>query len=276
MAGGDVLRCPSCGGAPEAVLDRKGIVTTLARCGGCRLLYRQPVDAPEASVEFYQEAYSQGYTTDVPDPATLERLKAQGFRGTERDYTRFFALIEALGIPQGARVLEFGCSWGYGAWQLHKAGYEVQAFEVSAPRCRYAVDQLQVQAVHRPEDIRGPFDLIFSSHVLEHVDRLGPCLRDLWEKLAPGGKMLHVTPNGSLRYRKLAPSNWHLLWGGRHPQLLDEEFCSTHFAGKAFFLDSTPYDLESIKSWSAAAHQPQEPGVFRMEGEELLIAAIKE
>ena len=261
------MHCPSCGGKPSSVLDRKHAVLTFARCSQCELLYRQPTTPPEQSRDFYQDDYAQGYTTDMPDDAALRELTARKFAGTERDYSRFIAMFDALGMSRGSRVLEFGCSWGYGAWQLAQAGYEVQAYEVSRPRCRYAREKLQVDAVDVLEAIEGKFDLIFSSHVLEHVDVLGRSLDFLDARLRDGGLMVHVTPNGSAAYREAAPHNWHLLWGEVHPQLLDEKFCLHRYRGRALLLGSTPSDPAVLQEWDR-----KQTKVLPLNGQELLFA----
>ena len=243
------LLCPSCGGKPAAIIDRKSGVLTFARCGSCDLLYRQPTTPPRQSRRFYQDDYAQGYTTYMPDDETLWDLKSRRFAGTERDYSRFIAMFDALGVPRHARVLEFGSSWGYGAWQLSQAGYSVQAFEVSGPRCRYAREKLGVDAVDSLEAVDGRFDVVFSSHVLEHVDILAQNLDFLEARLAEGGVMLHVTPNGSMAYREASGKNWHLLWGEVHPQLLDEKFCLRRYGDQALLLGATPADPGELRHW---------------------------
>jgi 2-polyprenyl-3-methyl-5-hydroxy-6-metoxy-1,4-benzoquinol methylase len=262
------LRCPSCGGNPGEVLDRKGLVLTLARCGRCRLLFRQPTTPPQTSRDFYQNEYSQGYTTDMPDEVTLCGLMARGFAGTERDYSRFVRIFDALGVPRDARVLEFGCSWGYGAWQLNRAGYDVEAFEISRPRCRYAREKLGVEASHELEALGREFDLVFSSHVLEHVDSLEETLRFLEGRLKSGGLMVHVTPNGSLFHRAAAPLNWHYLWGEVHPQLLDEEFCRGRHHGGGIIIGGTPSDPGKLHGWDRASLK-----ILDLQASELLYVA---
>jgi len=243
------MLCPSCGGKPAAIVDRKSRVLTFARCGCCELLYRQPTTPPRQSRRFYQDDYTQGYTTDMPDDEALGELKARRFAGTERDYSRFIAMFDALGVPREARVLEFGSSWGYGAWQLAQHGYAVQAFEVSQPRCRYAREKLGVDAVHSLDAVAGRFDLIFSSHVLEHVDVLAQSLDFLEERVVPRGLQVHVTPNGSGAYREHAPLNWHLFWGEVHPQLLDERFCLRRYGDRPVLLGATPADTGVLHNW---------------------------
>lgn len=240
---------------------------TLARCSDCHLLFRQPTTPPQRSREFYQENYAQGYTTDMPGDAALRDLLACSFAGTERDYSRFIAIFDALGVARGASVLEFGCSWGYGAWQFAQAGFRVQAFEVSRPRCRYAREKLGVDACDSLKRVEGKFDLVFSSHVLEHVDVLATNLDLLEGWVRPGGLMVHVTPNGSNAYRQVAPRNWHLLWGEVHPQLLDENFCLHRYQGRPALIGSTPSDPSVLRHWDRENTQ-----LLELSGAELLFA----
>jgi 2-polyprenyl-3-methyl-5-hydroxy-6-metoxy-1,4-benzoquinol methylase len=260
------MRCPSCGGENSEILDRKYHVLSLARCSSCELLYRQPTTPPQQSREFYQDDYSQGYTTDMPDDRSLQEMLRSGFSGTERDYTRFVQMFDALGVPRGSSIMEFGCSWGYGAWQLAQAGYRVRAFEISGPRCRYAREKLGVDAHDSLESCRGCYDLVFSSHVLEHVDILSQSLDFLDSLVAPDGLMVHVTPNGSLAYRQVAPLFWRLLWGQVHPQLLDERYCLARYGQRPCLIAAPPPDPSVLKNWDRKSRT-----VLRMDGSELLL-----
>lgn len=53
----------------------------------------------------------------MPDDETLQRLLANKFHGGPRDYQSYLELLERLGLKKGLTLLEYGCSWGYGAWQ---------------------------------------------------------------------------------------------------------------------------------------------------------------
>ena len=108
--------CPSCGSRRSALLRRKYLVTAVRRCAECALMFRAPTTNPEETIRFYQTEYEQGFTTDLPDRDTLGRLKTTAFKGTERDYASYIDVLTALGVEGGARVLDFGCSWGYGSW----------------------------------------------------------------------------------------------------------------------------------------------------------------
>ena len=59
------------------------------------------------------------------------QLLSTRFAGEEKNYAGYIAVLHALGVAEGARMLDFGCSWGYGSWQLAQAGFAVEAFEIS-------------------------------------------------------------------------------------------------------------------------------------------------
>lgn len=128
--------CPSCGGKASTIVARKYFFTALRRCSNCKLLFRTPTTNAEENAAFYQKDYSQGFTTDVPSDSELEILKSTDFKGCAIDYSNYIAVLEALGVTTGQRILDFGCSWGYGSYQLQQHGFSVTAFEISEPRCR--------------------------------------------------------------------------------------------------------------------------------------------
>ena len=105
-------QCPACGSARSEAVARKYVVTELRRCRQCELLFRAPTTPEARSDEFYQEEYTDGVTTTTPTDAELDNMLASGFKGSEKDYARYIAVLDALGVPKGARVFEFGCSWG--------------------------------------------------------------------------------------------------------------------------------------------------------------------
>lgn len=264
------LSCPSCGCPKSTTVDRKRIILTLRRCNNCKLLFRAPTTTSEENAEFYQQEYSQGFTTDMPSQHDLQVLIDTAFEGSEKDYTTYLSVLDALGCRPGDAVLDFGCSWGYGSWQLTRAGFDVEAFEISKPRCAYAREQLGVNAVDTLGSLRGSYDVIFSAHVLEHVPSVAETIAFAWKMLRPGGLFVAFTPNGSQSFRKAHPSSWHLLWGMVHPQFLDNVFYKQTLGSSPYLLASTPYGLSEISSWSGTdVHE------LNLSGIELLAAVRK-
>src|SRR5258706_10845131 len=151
--------CPNCGSRRFVKMDAKAILIELRECQDCRLFYRFPTDSVEDNRAFYQKAYKQGVTTDLPDAATLARLKETGFTGHEKSYAGLIELLERLGVKRGARVFDYGCSWGFGSWQFSQAGYSVSAFEISVHRAAYGRMNLDIDCIDSLDQIEARNDL---------------------------------------------------------------------------------------------------------------------
>jgi 2-polyprenyl-3-methyl-5-hydroxy-6-metoxy-1,4-benzoquinol methylase len=258
--------CPCCGSSRSTLVSRKYLVTALRRCRNCALQYRTPTTTEKESYHFYQDDYSQGFTTEAPSAAELEVLKQKEFKGTERDYSRALRILLALGCQPGGRLLDYGCSWGYGSWQFMRAGYKVVGLEISAPRCEYAKKNLDVEAYDDPQKLEGPFDIFFASHVLEHVPSPKKVLQFAASMVRPGGWIVILAPNGSRHFRAKKPKEWNHLWGMVHPSFLDEMFLQQVFS-ESLLVCSGEYDFADIKSW---AKSPDAIQITNLEGSELL------
>ena len=212
------ITCPACGEKESQLLRRKYLVTALYRCPTCEVMFRVPKPNAEKAIAFYQRDYKQGFTTDCPLPDELVKLKSTLFAGTEKDYARYIQVLQAIGIYPGSSVFDFGCSWGYGSWQMAQAGYQVYSFEVSRPRAQYAAENMDCK-IYTPEEAPEKVDCFFSAHVIEHL----PNPRTLWEKalrvLKPGGKIVVFMPNGD-PVRESSDTEYHKMWGQVHPLLL--------------------------------------------------------
>lgn len=222
------------------------------------------------SERFYQATYRQGFTTEMPTDSELARMLHEGF-GPERDYGAYADVLDALGCRPGTSIFDFGCSWGYGSLQLLRRGYRVQAFEVSQPRATFARDKLGIDVVPSLEQVRAPFDVFFSAHVLEHVPVVAEAVRRGLSLLRPGGLFVAFTPNGSPEFRAAQPIAWHKLWGLVHPQLLDAGYYRGLFAGRDILLASSPYDTRAIAQWK---ENPQASAELPLAGPELLCVAL--
>lgn len=212
------------------------IVASLLRCQDCCLQFRFPLDREGQDREFYDRSYRQGMTTEMPNKKSLEALKNIAFSGTEKDFSRYIDVIRSCGVANGSRILDFGCSWGYGSWQFARVGFDTYGFEIAASRRKFAEEHLGVRVIDDLEAIAsGPeehkFDCVFSGHVLEHIARPRDVLELLPKLAKPGGVLIIVTPNGSEEFRRLSPAEWHRLWGLVHPNFIDERFYNCTFSG---------------------------------------------
>ncbi len=252
---GDAQRCPSCGAQKSHEVSAKYLVTTLRRCAQCQLLFRAPIDQEGKATRFYNKGYRSGFTTELPSHEVLSGYLETGFTGTPKDFRRYIKLLDALEVAHGARVLDLGCSWGYGAWQFQQAGYEVTGLEVGAARATYAREKLGIDTATALEQIQGTFDVIFSSHVLEHIAELADVLQWCEQRLTAEGLFVAVTPNGSNSFRQRSPKQWDRLWGAVHPLFLDEVFWQNQCRSKSFLITSNLGDTDTLRRWSKARGQ---------------------
>jgi len=182
-------------------------------------------------------------TTTLPEPAPLAAMLASAFKGTEKDLSGKIETFHALGLKAGARILDYGSSWGYGVWQLNAAGYQAEGFEVGRSRAAYGQHHLGV-TIHtdRSQLSRNAYDAVFTNHVLEHVPDPNVALTQITRTLKPGGWLVAFFPNGSDECRLANPERFHCNWGRLHPIYLSDQYCSNRLNGQPNWMISKRYE----------------------------------
>ena len=244
------LSCPSCGNIQTRLIRRKALVTSLWECDACGLRFRVPKESPGAAAKFYQARYRQGFTTDCPSDEELERLLATRFRGSPKDYSSYIEVLRAAGLRPGDSVLDFGCSWGYGSWQLREAGFHVYSYEVSRPRAEYAAIKLQCQLVGNLNEIPERVNCFFSAHVIEHLPDPNIMWKAVGQVLDRDGVVVCFTPNGEPSLERVyGPKRYHRLWGRVHPLLLTSQALKEMARRYGFvpYIFSSPYSSDQIR-----------------------------
>jgi 2-polyprenyl-3-methyl-5-hydroxy-6-metoxy-1,4-benzoquinol methylase len=228
------------------------------------LSYRYPNENAVELEKFYDESYSQpGLTTDLPDDKQLDQLRQTRFANTQKDYLRFVKLIQSLGFEKDARILDYGANWGYGVWQLQQAGYtDTTGYELSRRRAAFGGKKLDVEIASSLGNITGQYDVIMSSHVLEHVPDPATSIRDQLSLLKPGGVVIAMTPNGSEDFQTVSPDEFKKYWGQVHPVLLTDQFVEYIGGGYASYITSQTYltslsetQLDSLRNWNKQGHR---------------------
>tara|TARA_B110000483_G_scaffold174472_1_gene206427 strand:- start:60 stop:953 length:894 start_codon:yes stop_codon:yes gene_type:complete len=250
------LDCPSCKSNENLIVDKKYFITSLKRCENCMLLYRTPTTTIEENKDFYQEEYTQGFTTDCPNDDKLNELISNNFRNTEKDYSKIIEILNILDLKSNTNVsslFDYGCSWGYGSYQLKKI-FNVKSYEISAPRAKYARDKLGVNIINESEldslkNNDNKLDFFFMSHVLEHVPNPSETLDLGLKLLKKGGYIVSFTPNGSMKNKKIN-SKWSQLWGMVHPNFIDEKFYEKFFKNNIYYIGSSKYNLKNIHNFT--------------------------
>ncbi|WP_406699014.1 class I SAM-dependent methyltransferase [Singulisphaera sp. Ch08] len=198
---GQDQNCPHCGASETVRVGTKYLIVQLRKCTQCELLFRWPKDFAEDNRKFYSGLYREdnGVTTNLPSPVELAEMRQTKFAGTDRDATERLALLKQL--KSSGRLLDYGASWGYTTWQFAQAGYDVVGFEIDQDRAAYGRDNLGVPMIVEPAELaklpEGSFDLIYTSHVLEHLPDLRQTFDLFHHLLRPGGVLAIYVPNAT-------------------------------------------------------------------------------
>jgi len=147
-----------------------------------------------------------GYYTETAGELVLRPILPDIGRPRDR---RLFDLFERhCGLGPGSRVLEAGC--GRSRWlpflakrlgcRVTGIDIEPHAADLASANLRGAGAEGDVVcgdafALHRREDLRGAFDIVYSMGVLEHFPDVVGRIASLALYLKPGGRILTTVPN---------------------------------------------------------------------------------
>lgn len=231
--------CPSCKGAYYSSL--KGPLfnkfpTQLRHCLDCGLLYRHPITTESESKLYYELEYTQkGLTTDLPETEVLNDLLKTKFRSSEKDFSGWFPLFQSISshFDKNIQVLDYGANWGYTVFQLEQLPYVNKAYgyEYSEIRSSFGRTKLGIPYINIDDLPSEKFDVIFSSHVIEHMYNPGLIRKHFDTLLAPGGIGIITCPNGSLSRTVKNPDGFKTNWGSVHPNFISEKYLQNLFNG---------------------------------------------
>lgn len=197
------LRCPLCGGSEAPLLYPAGTLP-LRRCP-CGMVFLHPRPADGELHEIYQNDYYRSWGLTAADGSgDSTRQMKQG--------TFSLRLKRLAGLMAPGRVLDVGCATGFFLEVAARAGWEVWGVELSS----YAATEAQRQFGERVcngtlEAARYPdasFDLVTLSDILEHIPSPREFLREVKRILAPGGRVMIVTPDVTSLTARLMGSRW--------------------------------------------------------------------
>jgi SAM-dependent methyltransferase len=116
-----------------------------------------------------------------------------------RHEDRLLSILERLSpFRKTNRIVDVGCSAAFFLMLAREKGWDVRGVEVSDFGVRYSRDVLGIDVFQGTlQDAAfpdGSFDVVFSSHVIEHI--ADPCdlLREMSRILRPGGAIVTVVP----------------------------------------------------------------------------------
>lgn len=243
--------CVVCGGT--GTIEQRDLVDRLfgvpgrwqyRRCGCCGALWQDPM-VSEAAVG---AVYARYHTHEVPPsgrPSLSRRFYAWLTRGYlaaqfgyeagawQRAIGRVLALhpgrradadFSAMYLPASSRgrVLDVGCGRGEMMELLSALGWSVYGIDVDPKAVEVTRSRglpAECAAIWSDTLGRGTFDVIWMSHVIEHVHQPVEVLRRCRELLAPGGTLVAVTPNSESWGYQVFGSAWRGLEPPRHLQV---------------------------------------------------------
>jgi 2-polyprenyl-3-methyl-5-hydroxy-6-metoxy-1,4-benzoquinol methylase len=181
-----------------------------------------------------------------------------------QDSDKYFGdRIESLaGFVKGRNLLEIGSSWGYFIYQAKLQGFNVTGIEISDTRRQFGKEKLGMNILKNiPELGNKKFDLIYTSHTLEHFTDLSTIFSQLSNHLEVGGKLIIEVPN----FDFFACGNSVLSTvGAVHPIGFSSEFFQQN-------LPKYGFKLSFYDSWQNFPNQK----VSKSRGDIVLLAAEK-
>ncbi len=231
-----VPRCPACDGTRRRELFRVReheyeTTTTdefpLRACEDCGAFYLDPRPAASALPVIYPPNY-YAYVQDAKVQAG-ERVEGGGAFGALRDALfkrRIRPIVRHLPLSPGMRWLDVGCGNG-AVLQAMKDAYGVDGtgLDLSADAVAFCRKRGFEAHAGRFEDYAPrtgeSYDLVHSSHVIEHLESPYEYLRKTRALLRPGGLCAFITPNVATWEARAFGRHWGGLHVPRHWSLLD-------------------------------------------------------
>lgn len=179
------------------------------RCPQCRLIFIDPI--PSNLGAYYPDIYHV-------IPETQEQLEAAS------EPERYKIEIVKQFIDKG-RLLEVGPSYGGFTYLAKKAGFEVEAIEMSAQCCRFLNEVVGVRAINSSDPVDAlqhleAYDVIALWHVIEHLPDPWLTLDVIYTKLKPGGVLIISSVNPNAFQFRILGRYWLHLDAPRHVMLI--------------------------------------------------------
>ncbi len=246
--------CPICqANQATAFYTKHGYV--LVRCAACGAIYVSPMPTPEEIAAHYQKAEyfagenEQGYL----NYADMKKALLPHFR-------RRLQTLETR-LPHRGNLLDFGCAAGYFLEEAQQRGWRISGVELSQDMARRAEQLLHVPIYTALENVsERDFDAITLWEVIEHLpDPIG-ILRQLRDRLRPGGVLTLSTPNTGHWQALRAKERWTSYRPPSHLQYFTRETLveALHRAGFEHIEASGAAPLPPLPVWLSRASKPLE------------------
>jgi SAM-dependent methyltransferase len=181
------------------------VMRTFFRCRECGFAFARPFDESR-----YENYYSS--------------LNGDYHRKHDVDVSRYRAVLDALSLTRGTRVLDWGC--GEGTFlSLLPESVERCGFEMCEPAAKIA-RQRGIRVVSERDlsqkGMQGYFDVITAIDVAEHVGDLNALKDRIARALRPGGTFVVLTGNLDSQAARSLGRHWDYLHYAEHVSFLTD------------------------------------------------------
>ena len=148
-------------------------------------------------------------------------------------------------VPSG-RILEVGCGYGYFLQCALDAGFDAYGIDLSPAAVKWAATRHPGRVFcglleEVPEIQDQKYDVIFGSHLIEHLTEPSEFLREAGRLLRPGGLVVMVTPNIKSLLARVSGSRWVSFKIPEHVSYYDPATITT-------LLNRTGYTVRAVDS----------------------------
>ena len=170
-----------------------------SECAECGFIFMNPMIDTDSIASYYR---------DYPGTASYTRK-------ADKKMKRARGRLRRLGkiVPSG-RFLDVGCSAGFVVECAHQAGFEGYGIDLSQDAIEYGRKEFpechfDILAIEDASSKYEPFDLVYSSEVIEHVLDPDSFAQHLSKLMKPGAYLYLTTPDAGHLFRPKDLQAWH-------------------------------------------------------------------
>ncbi|HEY4512259.1 MAG TPA: class I SAM-dependent methyltransferase [Candidatus Paceibacterota bacterium] len=196
----------------------------LEKCSDCGLVYLFPQPDADELVKYYPADYGPYHEgSQVLKYGPVSRILKKAFHKIGTLKSKLFSRKAVEGKPDTSvkRLLDFGCGNGaylermrklHPSWKLF--GFDNSEFALKETKAKgFEVWSGDLITTEIPD---GYFDIVYLSHVIEHLNDPKAALKKIFNILKPGGKIIIITPNFDSIAEKVFGTYWFGLDTPRH------------------------------------------------------------
>ncbi len=230
---GRCIPCPFCDSEeyqPHIHEEFAWVTVSIVRCCNCGHRYANPCPTPEAAAKHYNSQYLRQKGTALP--VSLEAVADPNsiWASKMRHYEFIVSVLPKL--APDISVLDDGCSWGGLLATIRKyyPGAELTGVDLANDSIDFVTKtfgfkgEVGTLTDYVTANSTAKFDLILSSHCLEHSLAPRDSILAMVSALSPEGQLFITLPNHDSYLRKQMGGFAPAIRGGNHYQFFSQDF----------------------------------------------------